>query len=114
MRISLVHILTKIGEHRLLWLRDMTSQVAGGEAIFEEKCVFFSLFWAKKYKMWTKRGNFFNYFTFLMFSKKNFQFSAFPVKCQVLQLVGIILSACILISSLGQITANHRWRIMLA
>ena len=26
----------------------MTSQVRGGEAIFEEQCVFFPLLWAKK------------------------------------------------------------------
>ena len=31
----------KIGEHQLVWLRDMTSSVGGGDAIFEEECVFF-------------------------------------------------------------------------
>ena len=45
------------------------SQVAGGEAIFEEKCVF-SLCGQKKDKMWAKSGKMFNYVTFLMFSKK--------------------------------------------
>ena len=49
----------------------MTSQVAGGEAIFEEKCVFFPFLREKS----TKCGqNMFNYVTFLMFSKKNFVF----------------------------------------
>ena len=55
----------------------------GGEAIFEENCMFFFPFLGeKKYKMWTKIGKMFNYATFLMFSKK--KFSIFSFSCQIL------------------------------
>jgi len=46
MQLSLI----PFGENQLLWLRDMTPQVPGGQAIFEEKCVFFTLFLGEKAK----------------------------------------------------------------
>ena len=61
----------------------MTSQVAGGEAIFEEKCVFFPFFGQKKYKMRKKKNGkmfiyyLFFYVTFLMFGQKSFDFLLF-------------------------------------
>ena len=44
----------------------------------------FPFFGRKKYKMLTKCGKLFNYITFLMFSKTNFQFSPFLVKFSIL------------------------------
>ena len=58
------------------------SQVAGGEAIFEEKCVFFHFFWQKKYKMWTKRGKMFKLYHIFNVQQKNL--SIFSFSCQIL------------------------------
>ena len=40
--ISLRHILRKFGENQFLWLRDMTSYVAGGQLNFGLNCVYFA------------------------------------------------------------------------
>ena len=34
----------KFSDEQFLWLRDMTSNVVGGQAILERKCTFFNLF----------------------------------------------------------------------
>ena len=34
----------KFSDEQFLWLRDMTSNVVGGQAILERKCRFFNLF----------------------------------------------------------------------
>ena len=53
------------------------SQVAGGQAIFEEKYVFVPFLSERKYKMWTKSGITFNLVTFLMSRRKKIQFPPF-------------------------------------
>ena len=39
-----VHFETRLMIVSVIWLRDMTSYVAGGQAIFEKKCKFFNFF----------------------------------------------------------------------
>ena len=47
----------KLGNNRLLWLRDMTSWVVSGQAIFEKKYMFFRLVSTIKVKFVDKINN---------------------------------------------------------